>query len=311
VNALAPLVVGHTDDGDLTDGRVLLDDLLNLGRVNVEAAGNDDIVRPVQQVDVAVLVELPDIARVDPTVLDSLGCLLGKLIVALHLVGRPGDDFAGLVRFGDLGAVLEVDDLHLGHQRLLAARREEFRLVLRVVVVLAQRGNEVRHLRLAVELDEHVAERVYALAKTLGRHRRGAVHERVERARVRLFDRGVVEGVVDDGRHHEGPRDFLSLDERQGLFGVEPVRYDAGAATDEAGPEERTCRMGERRHQEELFAGADVDLDEVCIEVLDEVVVGVFEPLRVAGRPGGVRLHHPVPRRRVAPVPVEVLAPRL
>ena len=36
-------VVGHADDRDLTDGRVLVDHVLDLGRVRVEAADDEHV----------------------------------------------------------------------------------------------------------------------------------------------------------------------------------------------------------------------------------------------------------------------------
>src|SRR3954452_23167738 len=44
LDRLAPLLVGHTDDGDLPDRRMAGDDVLDLARVHVQSAADDHVV---------------------------------------------------------------------------------------------------------------------------------------------------------------------------------------------------------------------------------------------------------------------------
>src|ERR1019366_3995708 len=59
---LAPSFARDTDDGDLGDARVRREHGLEVGGVNVEAARNDDVLLPVEQIQKAVFVEATEIA---------------------------------------------------------------------------------------------------------------------------------------------------------------------------------------------------------------------------------------------------------
>ena len=66
VHLLAPHRVRDADDGDLRDGGVGRDRVLDLDGVHVLAAGDDHVVQPVDEVDVAVGVDVADVAGVVP-----------------------------------------------------------------------------------------------------------------------------------------------------------------------------------------------------------------------------------------------------
>src|SRR5215472_2531430 len=75
----APLLIWHTHDRYVRYGRVLVENLLDLARVDVDAAGDDQVAHPVHDVDVVVLVQHGDIAGADEAVL--AGGLAGRLRV--------------------------------------------------------------------------------------------------------------------------------------------------------------------------------------------------------------------------------------
>ena len=65
---LAPLLVRQPDHRAVLDGRVRHQRLLDLGRVHVEAAGDDHVLGPVDDEQEAVVVEVADVAGVVPAV---------------------------------------------------------------------------------------------------------------------------------------------------------------------------------------------------------------------------------------------------
>ena len=62
LQALAELLVVDADDGDLADGGVLLEELLDLPREDVLATGDDHLVVATVDEQQAVVVEVPDVA---------------------------------------------------------------------------------------------------------------------------------------------------------------------------------------------------------------------------------------------------------
>jgi hypothetical protein len=114
-HALAPLVIFGPDDRHLVDAFVFVEDILHLGRVDVLAAGDDHIVDPVDEKQVAVLVEVARIAGKEPAVTECVCGLLREPPVLAHpwwavedgLTSLPlrdgivgGDRVPGSLRFG-------------------------------------------------------------------------------------------------------------------------------------------------------------------------------------------------------------------
>ena len=60
---LAPLVVGHADDTGVADRRVPEQHRLDLGRIDVHAAADDEVGAAVGEEEVAVLVDVADVAE--------------------------------------------------------------------------------------------------------------------------------------------------------------------------------------------------------------------------------------------------------
>src|SRR6476469_6712903 len=108
---LAPLVVGDADDRRFADLRVLVEHLLDLARVDVVAAADDQVLLAVDDVEVALLVDAGHVAGVEPTAAHRLLGGVGALPVALHDVVAADHDLTDLA-LGDIVVVL-VDDPHL------------------------------------------------------------------------------------------------------------------------------------------------------------------------------------------------------
>jgi hypothetical protein len=93
---LAPLVVRQADDGAVLNRRVLHDRLLDLGGVDVEAAGDHHVLRAVDDEQEVVVVEVTDVPGVVPA---EGGGLRGRprvAVVAAHHQRAAHDDLPGL-----------------------------------------------------------------------------------------------------------------------------------------------------------------------------------------------------------------------
>ena len=93
---LAETVVGRADHRHLAHAGVAREHVLDLERMDVLAAGDDHVVQPAVDPEVAVRVEVPGVARVVPAVADRLRVGVGPVPVAgERLVAREvGADLA-------------------------------------------------------------------------------------------------------------------------------------------------------------------------------------------------------------------------
>ena len=86
------------------------DDLFDFARPDLEAAGLDEVLLAVDEEEVAVVVEVADVAGEDPAVAEHVGGLFGALPIAIHDLGGADDDLAGGVGRLVQQAGLQVDD---------------------------------------------------------------------------------------------------------------------------------------------------------------------------------------------------------
>src|SRR4051812_47432316 len=93
---LAHRLVGHADHRRLGDRRVLVQDLLDLARIDVVAAADDHVLLAVDDEEVAILVELRHVAGVEPAPAHDLLRRVGPAPVALHDVVAADADLADL-----------------------------------------------------------------------------------------------------------------------------------------------------------------------------------------------------------------------
>jgi hypothetical protein len=224
-------VVRHPDHRHLPDRGVAHDHLLDLGRVGVEAADDEHVLLAVGDAQVAVLVEHPDVAGVQPAVgVDGRGGGLGVVEEPGHDVVAPHDDLAGLARRQRRTVV--VDDLHLDVGDGPPGRVGDG---LGVVVVAAHGGDAgglgqavAGHDRLEGQLRAHPADH---LDRDGGR----AGDRQPQRGEVVAVEVGVVEdGLVDGGRagQHGDP---LLRHPGHHAGHVEDQVGDDGGALDQAG----------------------------------------------------------------------------
>src|SRR6516225_4624072 len=81
---LTPLRIGPANHRHLADEGVLKQDLVDLARINIGAARNDDVLRPVFKCEITVAVERTDVAGVQPSVFERRGRSLGVAPIAGH-----------------------------------------------------------------------------------------------------------------------------------------------------------------------------------------------------------------------------------
>ena len=96
---LAPLVRRRADDGGVDHRRMRAQDVLDLARVHVVAAADDQLLRPSDDAEVAVGVELADVAGAEPAVGgERLGVGVGPVEVAGEHVRAPHLDLVRCLR---------------------------------------------------------------------------------------------------------------------------------------------------------------------------------------------------------------------
>ena len=70
------------------------DRFLDVARVDLEAAGDDHVLETIGQIDIAVGVQMADIAGRQASVGENLGRLVGAFPVSRHHLGAGDADFA-------------------------------------------------------------------------------------------------------------------------------------------------------------------------------------------------------------------------
>ncbi len=248
------------------------EDVLDLDRMDVLAAGDDHVVQPPVDPQVAVGVEVPGVAGVVPAVANRLGVGVGPVPVAgERLVARE-------VR-ADLPTRLELQArIDGGPSRaprlagLVAADRERVDLGRAVVV------------------DEHLGiEDLEAPRHDGGGHRRAGVAERPDAREIVLAEPVVADEVVEEGRNEVQRGDAFLLDQAQRLGRV-PASLRDVATADEMHREKRMDphRVVQGHHAEGAVA--------VLVPVLQRLTesagpvggVTAGDALGPAGRAGGV-----------------------
>jgi hypothetical protein len=91
---LAPALVRHADHRRFNHRRMGQQRLLDLDRRDVFAAGDDDVLQPVAQLDVPIGVHHGEVARVKPAAAESPLRGVGIAVVPGHHVVSAHDDLA-------------------------------------------------------------------------------------------------------------------------------------------------------------------------------------------------------------------------
>src|ERR1700676_3970280 len=93
---LAPLGIGYAEYRGLANGRVFVEDSLDLAGIDVLAARDDHVLHAVQDVQIPFRILIADVARSKQPVAERAQGLFAIVPVSAHNVGAAGDHFAGL-----------------------------------------------------------------------------------------------------------------------------------------------------------------------------------------------------------------------
>src|ERR1700678_4094557 len=111
---LAAIVVGNSDNAHFLDRGVLIDGLLDVARIDVEAAAEQHVLGSVDDENEAVLVHVADVAGAEESVRrHRLRGLLRLFPVSLHHVRALDADFAAFAELDFALRVGDVDELHV------------------------------------------------------------------------------------------------------------------------------------------------------------------------------------------------------
>ena len=287
---LAPLGIGFGHDGDIGDALMGDDGLLDLEGVDVLTADDDDVLRPVDDEQEAVLIESGDVAGPIPLALEGRCGRFGIAEVLAHagVAGEP--DLTGLAgtRLGAVG----LDHAH----RIADHRRPPDRTRLAQLVLGPQQaagGSHFAHAEEIVELigpiglDEHrrrgtVDRRTAVVPPADGRE---VVVGEVDAHLLRGHDRG----DVGHGRAEEGGHGLLGDDRHRIDRMIGPLQDDGAPGLDRR--QEADVERGRMpdRHADQvavIAAVAHIEVDERGD--LRDAAVGVHAALRRARRTRGV-----------------------
>ena len=229
---------------------------LHLDRTHILAARDDDVLRAVGDLDIAVRVLEGDVAGAEPAALEGLGRGGGVLVIALHHhVAAHGNlaQMRAVAGDGGPGAVMHLGPLQHGHGDA-GARLVGGAVVLGGAVPFrapgAFRGGAVG-FRQAIDLRHVEAERLKSRQRGGGGRRAGGKDFDDVRERAAVFVAGVDEGVEHDGRAAEMGDAFIGDGVVDGLCG------DVAAADQRAGEDRRHPGMGpaiavEERHDGQI-----------------------------------------------------------
>ena len=299
---LAQALVGHRVHRRLVHVGMHQQRSLHLAAADVLSTADDQVLDAIDDEQVALVVEIGDVAGAEPPVFEHAGIDLGPVPVADEHRRAAHQQFAALAG-RQFGALL-VDNLQLQHRRAAPGARRA-RQVLRAAdagadrVGLGHAPAGIRH-----RLREHRIDSPHLLGRA---RRAAAAHHHQRREVVSARSRNTHQVAGDRRRPDEG-RDPLSLDQRRGLLGVPLVHADDLALRPVAGEVDRV-RTGHVEQRDAEQRGGLVrrldrfDAGDQCrglrVELPrhqrgNDAPVRRDHALRMAGGPGGVE-----DRRRV------------
>jgi len=144
------------------------DGAFDLRGIDVLPARHDHVVGPVAEVEVAVLVEVAEVAEAGEPVPETPAGMPGVLEVALHQEVVRHPDLAGLARVHRMALPVQDADLDAGDGPTDGP--------LATVLVLGTRHRDPTDLRPSVQVVHDVAEEPPGFRSDLGRERRTGAH---------------------------------------------------------------------------------------------------------------------------------------
>ena len=282
------------DHGGLQHRRMGEQHLLDLARVDVGAARDDQVLRAIFQRDEPIGIDGAEIARPQPAIAQRLR--VGGIVVpvAVHHAIAGGDDLADLAR-RQLAARL-VDDAD-GDARARHADAGEPLFVSWVPGVgmqgLAEPADGHRTLALAIQVVQPGAEQGERALEVGRVHRRAAVDDGLQAPRLRRAGAGVIDEARHHGRRGEHADVGVARQCPEHALGLEGARQDyvVGSARDVGeGIEPRAVRQ-RRGMQDGVVRAQVVDVGVVAVAREQQVAVREHRAFRPAG--GAAGIEHP------------------
>src|SRR5213079_1740460 len=112
-HSLSRMRVRDPRDADLSDGGVCRDDFFDLARPNLKTARLDEILLAIDDGEIPVPIEQPQIASIEPAVAQHFRGRLRIVPVAFHQLRRLDDDLADLAGSDLLARIIDVHDSHV------------------------------------------------------------------------------------------------------------------------------------------------------------------------------------------------------
>ena len=223
---LSPLRVRRADRGGLLHVRVVVEGVLDFPGRHVLAAGDDDVLLAIDDVEQPVRVSPGDVPRQEPAVaVGALGRLGILEVAARHLVPAKGD-LPGLTRC-DVPSVV-VQDPHFDERTRAPRRAQQLWLSVDApsVVLRAQEAGIAPELGHAVPLTELASERCDRTSEDVRGNRGSAVSDGAQAARVRRRQSRRVEEHRDHRRRERHHRHPVPRDGGEQRLGVEAPHQD-------------------------------------------------------------------------------------
>ena len=166
----AQTCIRQADNGNVLDGGVAVQEVLDLHGVNVLAAGNDDVLLAVNQPNEAVFVHARHIARKQPAVFEHFGGGFGVVVIAGHNAGALHPQLADSAVFHIVAVFAHNARLptiarnangahmvHVANAQMHATRAGGFgQAVVRVVIVVGENLQPALNQALRNRLRTHV-----------------------------------------------------------------------------------------------------------------------------------------------------------
>ncbi|KAF1854083.1 hypothetical protein Lal_00005300 [Lupinus albus] len=291
---LAPLLVMAGDDGGLQHLWMLVEHILHLDGRDVLATGDDDVLRAVLDLDIAVFMPDGEIAGVEPAAGEGLLGRLGVLQIPLHDVVSTHHDLAhgAAVLRHRLQREGIGDDHRLQHRAAHALARLDRRLLVQrqavpAVVPDADDGRAIAFGQ-AVDMGDFPAHALHPGNDGGGRSGAGDHHLDLVIDALLQLGRGIVQHVEDDGRAAEVGHPLVA-DQLENGVGADLTQADGGAGGDRDGPGEAPAVAVEHRQRPQIHGRiAHVPGQRVRHRVQVGAAVVIDDALRVAGGAGGV-----------------------
>ena len=254
LRALAPLLVRHRHDRDLRHRVVLGQRLLDLDARDVLPAGDDDVLRAVAQLDVAVGMPHGEVTGMEPAALEGVLGLLRLVVVAGEDAVAAHDHLAdrlGVPRHVVHVLVDDADEVRAVVRVPLA--RQQLRLLVDVQLVPLRLPAAGHHrpvgLGQPVEVDRVQVELAHPLQQRRRGRRAAGGHRHVLLERMGAL---VVDDAVVDRRRAAVVGDALGLEELPDPLRLDPAQADVRGAGGRHAPGEAPAVAVEHRQRPEV-----------------------------------------------------------